>query len=128
MRPKPCVVVFAKNIVRMARFYGEVAAMSTIHAAKDHVILETDCLQVVIHGIPKKIAASINITEPPFVRDQTAIKLCLPVRSIAAARRTASERGGRVGPKTKEWEARGFRACDGHDPEGNVFQVREDAT
>jgi hypothetical protein len=27
----------------------------------------------------------------------------------------------------KEWSARGFRACDGYDPEGNVFQVREKA-
>lgn len=31
-------------------------------------------------------------------------------------------------PRTsKEWEARGFRACDGRDPEGNVLQVREAA-
>ena len=30
-------------------------------------------------------------------------------------------------PTTAEWQAseRGFRACDGHDPEGNVIQVRE---
>ena len=38
----------------------------------------------------------------------------------------AAERlGGRVKPVHDEWEARGFRACDGHDPEGNVIQVRE---
>ena len=35
--------------------------------------------------------------------------------------------GGEVWPVDREWEAasRGFRACDGRDPEGNVFQVRE---
>jgi hypothetical protein len=28
----------------------------------------------------------------------------------------------------KEFEARGFRACDGYDPEGNVVQLREDVS
>jgi hypothetical protein len=27
----------------------------------------------------------------------------------------------------KEWSARGFRACETVDPEGNVIQFREDA-
>ena len=128
MKPKPSVVVFAKSVARLARFYREVADLSAIHTAKDHVVLEEERLQVVIHGIPKTIAATIQITEPPKVREGNPIKLCLPVDSIHVARQKASELGGRVGPKTKEWEARGFRACDGYDPEGNVFQVRESST
>jgi len=128
MTPKPAVVVFARNVVRMARFYGDVAAMSAVQTASDHVVLELESFQVVIHGVPKKVAASITIATPPVVRQHNPVKLCLPVGSIGVARRIASERGGRVQPKSREWEARGFRACDGHDPEGNVFQVREDAS
>lgn len=126
-RPKPSAVVFAKDVGRLAGFYREVAGMTEAHRDKDHVVLDDAGFQLVIHGIPKKIAAQIQITTPPSVREDTALKLCLPVQAIEHARAKAAELGGQVGPKSKEWEARGFRACDGHDPEGNVFQVRESA-
>lgn len=126
-RPKPSVVIFAKNVIKLAHFYQQVAEMAMLHQDKDHVVLDQDDFQVVIHGIPKKISAQIQITEPPQVREETPIKLCVPVTSIDNARTKATELGGKVGPKGKEWEARGFRACDGYDPEGNVFQVRESA-
>lgn len=126
-RPKPSIVVFAKSVPKLTHFYQEVAEMAVVHEDKDHVVLDQEGFQVVIHGIPKKISAQIQITEPPQVREETPIKLCLPVTSIGHARTKAAELGGKVSPEGKEWEARGFRACDGYDPEGNVFQVRENA-
>lgn len=127
MMPKPSVVVFAKDVVRLARFYGAVTAMSPVHSSADHVVLDEERFQIVIHGIRSSVAASIAISAPPIVRENNPIKLCLPVASIEVARQKASALGGSVGPKAKEWEARGFRACDGYDPEGNIFQVREAA-
>ena len=47
--------------------------------------------------------------------------------SLAEARARAPALGGRLAPAGKEWAARGFRACDGVDPEGNVVQFREPA-
>jgi predicted enzyme related to lactoylglutathione lyase len=126
-RPKPSAVVFAKDVARLASFYREVAGMAEAQRDKDHVVLDDGGFQLVIHGIPKKIAAQIQITTPPQVREDSALKVCLPVLAIDQARKKAAEFGGQVSPKSKEWEARGFRACDGHDPEGNVFQVRESA-
>jgi predicted enzyme related to lactoylglutathione lyase len=126
-RPRPCAVVFAKDVSKLAGFYRDVAGMKEAHRDKDHVVLDDGSFELVIHGIPKQIAAQIRIATPPEVREDTALKLCLPVRAIEQARAKAAELGGKVGPKSKEWEARGFRACDGHDPEGNVFQVRESA-
>jgi len=124
-RPKPSAVIFAKDIELLARFYREVAEMTEVFKDKDHIVLDEDGFQIVVHGIPKKIAATIKINIPPEIRDQTPLKICLPVTSIEQARSRAAELGGCVGPKTKEWVARGFKACDGNDPEGNVFQVRE---
>ena len=66
---------------------------------------------MVIHGIPKKIAAQIQITTPPSVRENTALKPCQPVQAIEQARAKAAELGGKVGPKSKEWEAHGCRAA-----------------
>jgi predicted enzyme related to lactoylglutathione lyase len=126
-KSKTGAVVFAKNIVRVAKFYEEMMSMSVVHADGDHVVLESACVQLVVHGIPKRIADTIEIAEPPEVREQASIKLCFSVPSIAEARAKAPALGGKVGPKANEWEARGFRACDGHDPEGNVLQFRENA-
>jgi len=124
-RPKPSSVIFAKDIIKLANFYRAIAEMLEMHRDKDHVVLDEDGFQLVIHCIPKRIAATITITDPPLVREGTPIKICLPVSAIESSRVKAAELGGWVGPKSQEWEARGFRACDGHDPEGNVFQVRE---
>ena len=126
-RPKPSAVVFAKSVAKLAAFYTTIADMVELEADRSHVVLETEGFQLVIHGIPKAVAAAIHISSPPRVREDTPIKLCLSVAAIAVARERAAELGGKIGPKAKEWDARGFRACDGYDPEGNVFQVRESA-
>jgi predicted enzyme related to lactoylglutathione lyase len=124
-KPKSSAVVFAKDIERVADFYRIVLGVSAIYSDKDHIVLDGDGFQLVIHGIPKEIAATIEIKNPPLVRDEMPIKICFPVESIQASRNKAAELGGQIRPKNNEWEARGFRACDGFDPEGNVFQVRE---
>ena len=126
-RPKPSAVIFAKDIEALAQFYSEVAAMAEVHKDSDHIVLAEEGFQIVVHGTPRSIASTIKITTPPEIREETPIKICLPVSNIEYARTKAAELGGRIGPKAKEWTARGFRACDGHDPEGNVFQVRESA-
>ena len=102
-RPKPSAVVFAKDIDVLARFYQEVAEMTEVLRDKNHVVLNEEGFQVVVHGIPKQIAATIEITSPPEVREETPIKICLPVTSIDRARTTAAALGGRIGPKAKEW-------------------------
>ena len=127
MRPKPSAVIFAKDVAKLAVFYGEVVGMSEVYRDEHHIVLDEKGFQLVIHGIPSWIAEQIEIAEPPVVREDTPIKVCLPVESLETARARARELGGKVGPKSKEWSTAGFRACDGYDPEGNVFQVRESA-
>jgi len=126
-KPKPSAVVFAKNVDRVATFYREMISMSVVHTDPDHIVLDVQVMQLVIHAIPKHIADAIEINDPPQVRAGLPIKLCLPVLSIAEARAKASGLGGKVDPKEDEWQARDFIACDGHDPEGNVIQLREKA-
>lgn len=127
-RPKPSAVIFARDIIPMAHFYTHVVGMIAVHTDQDHIVLDADGFQLVIHGIPAAIAASFDISVPPEIRTDTPLKICLPVDSIQQARRLAKSLGGKIKPRTSEWQARGFRACDGYDPEGNIFQVRENAT
>jgi hypothetical protein len=49
-------------------------------------------------------------------RFDTSIKLCFPVDAIAETRARAATLGGTLWDIEKEWEARGFRACDGTRP------------
>jgi hypothetical protein len=122
---KPGAVLFAKNVSRVAKFYVGVAGLSATHSDGDVTVLESGSQQLVIHRVPDRIAKTIEISSPPKLRENAVAKLIFPVTSIAEARRTAGALGGELKPKNKEFEARGFRACDGHDPEGNVIQFRE---
>ena len=64
------------------------------------------------------------MSDPPVRREETPIKLVLPVRDLGGARTAAAALGGVVDGPEREWEFQGHRVVDGHDPEGNVFQVR----
>lgn len=124
IEPKPSVVVFVADVRRMSSFYRELAAMKLLHEADDHAVMEIDGLQLVVHALAGERRVPADRAR---VREDSYVKLCLPVPSIAAARSFAAAHGGAIKAPEHEWEARGFRACDGHDPEGNVIQVREPA-
>lgn len=118
-------VIFAKDLRRVATFYEKLLGLPAVHRETDHVVLASPHFELVIHAIPKAIADSIDISVPPERRTETPIKLYFFVASIAEARANAPALGGELNPPKGEWAARGFRACDAHDPEGNVLQLRE---
>lgn len=124
-RPEPCVVLFVANVARMTTFYAQVGTMRVVSGDAEHSVLQIDGFQLVIHQLRGETDPSGGGQMPPAVREDAYAKLCLPVRSIDEARTVAAPLGGSIKPASAEWEARGFRACDGHDPEGNVIQVRE---
>lgn len=126
-QPKSGAVLFAKDLLRVAKFYEELLALTVSVSEPDHLVMESAEFQLVVHALPKEVAKSINITSPPARRTEVPTKLFFPVVSLAETRIKATALGGELNPQSKEWEARGFRACDGHDPEGNVVQFRENA-
>jgi len=123
VKPKPSVVVFVADVRKVSTFYREVASMDVLIDEEDYSVMEVEGLQLVIHRLRGEPAINPGAIK---VREDSYVKLCLPVASIAAARSLAAANGGEI-KSQHEWEARGFRACDGHDPEGNVIQVRESA-
>jgi predicted enzyme related to lactoylglutathione lyase len=120
-------VIFAKDLQRVATFYEKLLGLPVAHSESDHIVLASAPFELVIHAIPKVIADTFTIAVPPERRTETPIKLYFLVASIAEARVTAAALGGALNAPEGEWAARGFRACDGHDPEGNVLQLRERA-
>jgi len=124
-KQKAGAVIYAVNITRMQEFYTNVTGLHLTYTEAENLILESDGMQLVIVKIPQDIAATIAIQSPPLRREDTPIKLVFPVPSIHEARSMAARYGGELNSVEKEWSFQGCRVCDGHDPEGNVFQVRE---
>jgi predicted enzyme related to lactoylglutathione lyase len=123
--PLPGVAVYAKDPTVVGRFYAAVAGVDVVEEEEEFVALASDALELIVVRIPEKIAQEIVIASPPVRREETPVKPLLPVASIAAARELATSLGGVVDGTEREWTWHGATVVDGHDPEGNVFQLRE---
>lgn len=121
---RPGAVIFAADLKLLADFYKAMTGLSSTVADDSVVVLRCDTFELVIH----KLAGEPEVSKPPIPRYDHHIKPFFPVSSLDAARETAARFGGKLQPKEKEWSARGFRACEAIDPEGNVIQFREDIT
>jgi hypothetical protein len=124
-RAKVAVVIYAKDISRVSEFYAAVLEVGDVLREEDYVVLETPECQIVVLAIPEPMAADIAITIPPSRRVETPLKFGFPVDSIARSRDVAGGVGGQIDSADHEWQFHDDRVCDGHDPEGNVLQLRE---
>lgn len=125
--PKSGLVIYAKDLRRVAAFYAGMLGIVPAHADEESVTLELPGLQLVVHRIPPHIAAGIVVGDPPAVREDTAIKPVLVIASLATARATARTLGGALADTGHEWRHGGAVVCNGVDPEGNVVAFSERA-
>ena len=125
--PSPAPSVYAKNLPVIGELYAGVLGFEVARSEAGHVVLDSPLFQLVILSIPKAIASAIEITSPPARREETPIKLVFIAPSIAVCREVAAKLGGEVNPPEREWRFQGSVVCDGCDPEGNVFQLRQNA-
>jgi predicted enzyme related to lactoylglutathione lyase len=114
--------IYAKDKQRIASFYEAILGMSVVHQTNDVTVLQSPDIQFVVHRIPEDRSSNVVIETPPKLRN-SALKFFFTVSSIEAARPVAQELGGDIG--VEKWQGPGFIVCNGHDPEGNVFHVRE---
>lgn len=125
--PTAGAVIYVKDLRGMTAFYREVCGLALTEDAETYAVLASPAIRLVIHAIPPQIAETFEITRPPELREEAAIKLSLPVAHLATARVLAARLGGSVGPVEREWTFGAMRVCDGWDPEGNVIQLHEPA-
>ncbi len=113
------VIVFVKDLPRMTAFYVDGVGLRVVpgSAADGWVELDAGGATLALHAIPAAIAARITIGDPPAAREDTPIKLVFAVDDLDAARARLAAHGAVMS------EPRSWPACDGVDPEGNVFQI-----
>lgn len=122
------LVIFAKDIDRVSAFYQKTLKLIVSESENSHRVLTGNGIELVIHAIPKQIAAQIAIDSPPVARSDTAIKPAFVVESLAAVRTAANTTGGTLKPLKGAWKIRGATVLDGTDPEGNIVQFKEPET
>lgn len=118
-------VVYAKDLGLLSEFYAAVVDMAVTEAEAGHVTLEARGFQLVVVAIPPQIASTVTIESPPKRREATPIKLVFFVQSLEAASAKVAPLGGQMNPAERVWQFQGATVLDGHDPEGNVFQLRQ---
>jgi catechol 2,3-dioxygenase-like lactoylglutathione lyase family enzyme len=112
-------IIFAKDLERMTAFYRDGLGLRLLpeRSQPGWVELEAGTCLVALHAIPEEIARGIEITDPAQARSENPIKLVFVTPDLAAARAHLLAHGAVMG------ELRSWGACDGLDPEGNVFQI-----
>jgi predicted enzyme related to lactoylglutathione lyase len=117
-------VLYALNLETLAAFYADVFGFAVVERGEGFAVLERGGFELVVQAVPAAIAASIALADPPRRRTQTPLKLVFVVADLDAARAATERRAGTLDPPEREWRFHHWRVVDGHDPEGNVFQLR----
>ena len=119
------LVVFAKNKQRVSAFYQQTLELVVQESDTSHDLLRGQGYEVVVHAMPRKVAAAITVSTPPQPREDTPFKPTFVVASLAQVRRAAEATGGYLKPEAGAWHFRGHTVLDGWDPEGNIVQFKQ---
>lgn len=119
------LVVFAKNKKRISAFYQQTLGLLVEESDTSHDLLRGRGMEIVVHTIPRRVAAGIVIAKPPAPREETPLKPTFVVGSLEAVRRAVEATGGYLKPASGAWHFRGHIVLDGWDPEGNVVQFKQ---
>jgi len=114
-------MVFARDKENLTRFYLGVTECSLLLEEGAISVLGNGDWELVIHALrnePKPDPIALPRLDAFF-------KPFFWVRSLNQALEKAHDLGGRRHPNHEIWQARGFRACEVIDPEGNLIQIRE---
>jgi catechol 2,3-dioxygenase-like lactoylglutathione lyase family enzyme len=120
------VVLFVKDLAKTAAFYREVLNLRTVRSDDDHIVLDCGNVELTLHSLPAPLARQTQIDAPPERRERSAHKLSFRVDSIARVREAAAKAGGMLDKEPPAWVIDQQKICLGHDPEGNVIELREE--
>lgn len=119
------LVVYAKDLARVANFYEQTLALPCVETEADFVVFARGGVELVIVRIPDAIASRIHLASPAVIREETPLKATFLVDDLERVRVAAAATGGGTRPLATAWRWRGQLHLDGRDPEGNVVQFRQ---
>ena len=98
------VVVFAKNKRKVSAFYAATLELDTLESDSGHDLLVGNGYEIVVHTIPRKLAAEIKIAKPPEPRFDTPFKPTFVVKNLEKVRQACEATGGYLKPAAGVWK------------------------
>ncbi|MBN6104747.1 hypothetical protein JR064_21520 [Xanthomonas sp. CFBP 8703] len=120
-------VIYARNIEWVAEFYRKTLSLDLVEQDDAFVVVGNAHYEIAVVRMAGDRAPA-PAPGPLHVRAGTPIKCSFLVESLEHARSAAESCGGAFKPLASAWRWRDQLHLDGHDPEGNVVQVRARAT
>lgn len=127
--PRPVhalTVIYARNMERVAEFYRRTLSLELVEQGDCFVVVGNMHYEIaVVHAAGERARGP----EPGsyHLRAETPIKGSFLVESLERACSAAEAAGGAFKPIDLAWRWRDQLHLDGHDPEGNVVQLRASA-
>ncbi len=109
-------MVFVSDMPRMQAFYRDLLGLAVIEEDPSFARYDVGGVWFALHAIPRPPA----IATPPERRADCCLKFTFHVADLDAVRARLIAAGIAM---DAPWSWNGHRACDGVDPEGNVFQI-----
>ena len=110
-------LIFVRDLPQMQRFYRDLLGLAVLEECDGHARYGAADAALALHAIPPEHAPT---EDDGATREDGAIKLTFTVADVDGER--ARLVGAGVAMR-EPWSWEGLRACDGVDPEGNVFQI-----
>ncbi|AZC24314.1 VOC family protein [Pseudomonas sessilinigenes] len=118
-------VLYSLDPQALARFYAALLGWPISDQQPDYLQLQHQGMELTLIQVPAAIAARIVLQDPPLPRSDSACKPVFWISDLDQARQRAASAGGRLYEPEREWRFKDARVCDGIDPEGNIFQLRQ---
>ena len=122
---KTGLIIYTSSLDRLANFYMHVFDLNLVESDSTYALLSSGKFELVLLVTED----SKNAFTSSLPRESTPIKPTFFVTSrLGVIAKKVKAKGGTMYPP-KDWTFGGHSVCDGHDCEGNIFQLRlkEDA-
>lgn len=111
-------MIYVKDLNRMAAFYANTLGLEAVEETRleNWVEFQAGATKFSLHAIPAAVADQIRISTPPRPRETNPVKLSFEVDDVASECQRLESLGVTI-------VQRPWGACDGIDPEGNIFGI-----
>jgi len=116
------IILFAQDVNRLKKFYQEYFSFNLVEEIKNEwVVLNAGQIEIAFHKIGDAYKINKDI---PFKVDSNT-KLVFELNSALPAFRESLVEQGVLLRELKSFPGSNYLLCDGEDPEGNVFQLKQ---
>lgn len=122
---KSAIVLYALDLKNLSGFYTGAFALDVLDSDDDYAQLGSGIFELTLIQAPADIVDRVHLETPARARAETPIKPVYFVEgSLNELRESIVRSGGHFAAPETEWRFGNYQVCDGHDTEGNIFQIR----